>query len=264
MQQNSRPLVSIIIPSYNYGRFLAQTLDSVLRQTYTNWECIIVDDGSKDNSGEIAAEYEKKDKRIRYIYQDNQGIATTRNTGLKNMNGDYVQYLDADDMLPPQKIEMQLAIFEKNKDVDIVYGLFFTDRDGQESKTHKLKTSGQGDLMIQRLCINNFVDTAAPLIKRSAIDKIGLFDPIYEAYEDWEYWFRAAVLGIKFLYCPGEGMDYYYRYGHTSFMTNHRRFVLGGIRLRKHMATQPLKPVWKLYNFYRLIKLVAKKTIYRW
>src|SRR4051812_48468776 len=104
MPDNAKPLVSIIIPSYNYGRFLAQTLDSVLAQTYTNWECIIVDDGSKDNSGEIAAAYEQKDTRIRYIYQQNQGIATTRNTGLQNIKGDYVQYLDADDMLPPEKI----------------------------------------------------------------------------------------------------------------------------------------------------------------
>ncbi len=277
MPDTKKPLVSIIIPSYNYGRFLGQTLDSVISQTYAHWECFVMDDGSTDDTAAIATGYEQRDERIKYIHQQNQGIAATRNNGLKLVTGDYVQFLDADDMLPPEKLEKQISIFEQNSGVDIVYGdalffhtdtpgVFYTDRDGRQSKTHKLKTSGQGDIMIHRLCINNFIDTAAPLIKRSAVDRVGEFDLQYDVYEDWQYWFRAAVLGVRFLYCPGKGMDYYYRYGHTSAMSSAKKAVLCGIRLRAYMATQALSPVWKLYNFYRLMKLVIKKEIYgrRW
>ncbi|MBO7068150.1 MAG: glycosyltransferase family 2 protein [Bacteroidaceae bacterium] len=98
--------VSIIIPIYNVERYLKRALDSVLAQTYQNWEAIMVDDGSTDSSGEIAEQYCRKDKRFTLVKQENQGQGVARNNALKLIKGDYVMYLDPDDMYHPQAMEI--------------------------------------------------------------------------------------------------------------------------------------------------------------
>lgn len=120
MQEN---LVSIIIPCYNQSRFLDDSLGSVLKQTFSNWECIIVDDGSQDNTKEIAALWCKKDKRFSYFYQKNQGLSAARNAGLKKATGNYIQFLDADDFLDTKKIERSLDLI-KNRDANLVVSGF--------------------------------------------------------------------------------------------------------------------------------------------
>ncbi|MCK6601562.1 MAG: glycosyltransferase [Bacteroidetes bacterium] len=102
------PAVSIIIPCYNYGHFLGEALDSVLNQTFQDWEAIIVDDGSTDNSKEVAVAYENKDSRFRYIFQSNSGTSAAKNNGLKNASGRFIQFLDADDYLFPRKLAVQV------------------------------------------------------------------------------------------------------------------------------------------------------------
>ena len=99
------PLVSIIIPCYNQGNLLVNALGSVLKQSLSAWECIIINDGSTDNSAEIAKAFCAKDKRFTYIYQQNGGSATARNTGLKHVQGKYIQFLDADDIIEIYKLE---------------------------------------------------------------------------------------------------------------------------------------------------------------
>ncbi len=271
MTSGEQPLISVIIPCYNYASFLTDALNSVLAQTYSNWECIVIDDGSKDNTAIVTKSFVDKDERFRYVYQQNQGISAARNAGLEISTGTYIQFLDADDMLPPQKFELQLGVFSKMHDADIVYGdalffhndnptVFFTDRDGRESKTRHLKASGRGAEMVRRLCINNFIDTAAPLVKRSLIKKIGPFVAAYPIYQDWHYWFRCAAAGALFIYQPGEGMNYYYRFGHTSAMSNKKQMVNDGIRIRRFMVRY-LPFTLKLYNSYRLFKLLVKKIL---
>ena len=105
-----KPLVSIVIPVFNAERFLAKTLSSVLQQTYENLEIIIVDDGSTDTSGKIAAESAISDPRIRVITQTNAGVASARNTGLHQSSGEYVAFLDADDIWHPTKIARQMDV----------------------------------------------------------------------------------------------------------------------------------------------------------
>src|SRR5437588_6877362 len=110
-------LVTAVIPTYNYGRFVTQALESVLAQTYANIEIIVVDDGSKDDTREQLASYAD---RIRYIYQENQSVAAARNTGIRAAAGDLVAFLDADDVWHPQKVELQMFYLADHPEVGLV------------------------------------------------------------------------------------------------------------------------------------------------
>lgn len=110
----TKPLISIIIPVYNAEKFLPACLDSVLAQTYKNWEAICVNDGSADNSPQILAEYAAKDARFHVINQPNSGLAGARNSGMKTVNGKYLMYLDSDDIWHPQTLEILQNVMEKS------------------------------------------------------------------------------------------------------------------------------------------------------
>jgi glycosyltransferase involved in cell wall biosynthesis len=124
MQSNSNPLVTVIIPAYNYGCFISETLDSLLAQSYQNWECTIVDDGSTDNTREVIAHYLSRDRRFSSIRQANRGASGARNTGLRSAQGKYIKFLDADDLLERRKIEHHVKYLDDHPQVDIVYGSF--------------------------------------------------------------------------------------------------------------------------------------------
>lgn len=113
-------LVSIVTPMYNGARYISQTIDSVLNQTYKNWEMIIIDDGSKDNGPEIVTEYVKRDSRIALVTQSNKGCGAARNNGIKRAKGQYIALLDADDTWNPEFLEAQLLLM-KQKNTELVY-----------------------------------------------------------------------------------------------------------------------------------------------
>src|SRR5262249_32273429 len=121
-EQNISPLVSIIIPSYNYGRFLDETLNCLLDQKLSNWECLVIDDGYTDNTKMVALTFADRDRRIRYFYQENQGQPAARNKGLPFARGKYIQFLDSDDLLEGLKLEVQANFLDNHPDTDIVYG----------------------------------------------------------------------------------------------------------------------------------------------
>jgi glycosyltransferase involved in cell wall biosynthesis len=112
----AEPLVSVIIPCYNYGRYLGDALDSIAAQTYSHWECLVVDDGSTDNTSDVGMQYAEKDSRFSYIYQQNGGVSSARNTALNKAKGKYIQLLDADDMLEPDKLQLQVSLLEENQE----------------------------------------------------------------------------------------------------------------------------------------------------
>lgn len=123
--------VSIIIPCYNQGQYLPEALQSVMNQTYTNWECIIVNDGSLDNTAQVAQKWLKKDARFIYAYKENGGLSSARNNGLNIAKGSYIQFLDSDDFLDKEKIELSLQQLTSvsNKGIQVVISNFrmFTD-----------------------------------------------------------------------------------------------------------------------------------------
>src|ERR1700750_2164810 len=123
VSKNSRApwlLVSVVVPTYNYAHFIGRMFDSLLAQTYTHWECIVVDDGSTDETGQVVARMAERDPRVRYVRQRNQREAVAKNTALNLARGRYVQFLDADDLIEPLKFERQVEFLEANPEADIV------------------------------------------------------------------------------------------------------------------------------------------------
>lgn len=112
-------IISIIITCYNQEHCIQITLASVLSQTYANWECIIIDDGSTDDSAKVIKQFIKEDERFSYVYQDNTGVSKARNTGFTLAKGDYINFLDGDDTFLPEKLEKQLLVFDKHPEVCI-------------------------------------------------------------------------------------------------------------------------------------------------
>jgi len=110
------PLVSVIIPCYNHGKFLGDALNSVIKQTYTHWECIIINDGSTDHTEEISLKWVKKDERIKYYSKANGGLSSARNFGLNRSSGKYIQFLDADDTITPGKFENGIGLLNSDRE----------------------------------------------------------------------------------------------------------------------------------------------------
>jgi glycosyltransferase involved in cell wall biosynthesis len=202
------PLVSVIVPTYNYAHLIDQTLDSVLAQTYRNWECIIVDDGSTDHTADLVAKYAARDPRVRSIHQPNRGQSSARNTGLMAMagSGEYVQFLDADDLIDSRKLEQQIKYMEAHPEVDIVYGRARYFENDVTELHHSLalddtpwlpEISGQGKPVLSALVRQNIMVINSPLIRRRVVDAIGRFNE-QMLNEDWEYWLRCAASGQRF------------------------------------------------------------------
>ncbi len=121
-----KPLVSIIIPNYNGEKFLEECLNSVLNQTYSHWEALVVDDGSQDNSPQIIRKFAEKDKRFLPVFlKENQGVAYARNAAMKKARGKYIAFIDADDVWLEEKLSLQISFMEENK-LDLCYSSYFS------------------------------------------------------------------------------------------------------------------------------------------
>jgi glycosyltransferase involved in cell wall biosynthesis len=204
------PRVSIIVPVYNYAHFLGEALSSVLAQTMDSWECVVVDDGSTDDTPRVVTEYAGRDPRIRYVHQDNRGLAAARNTGIRHSRGAYLQFLDADDRLRPEKIATQASYLDGHPDVDIVIGpAGFFRTEAPDVELHSMhgalsrplapRISEAGDVR-RRLEHYNIMVVIAPLVRRAALDRAGTFNETLRACEDWDLWLRCAIAGCRFEY----------------------------------------------------------------
>ena len=173
--------ISIIMPCYNQGLYLTEALDSVLAQTYPNWECIIVDDGSKDNTAEVAKKYCNKDSRIKYLYQENAGVSAARNNGIAYSRGEYILPLDGDDKIAPDFLELTLKEIKKDRNIRVVY----TDVQyfGARDDVYKLPP-----FTIEQLMGMNVMCVTA-LFRREDFDKTGGYNTnMKEGFEDWDFW----------------------------------------------------------------------------
>src|SRR6266545_4787722 len=174
------PRVTVIIAAYNYAPFIGEALDSVLAQTFADWECVVVDDGSTDATPEIVKQWVARDSRFRYVRQENRGPNTARNVGLSQSSGEYVQFLDADDRLAPSKLAAHARYLDEHPDVDIVYGpatFFRTDepekvlysRDGQLSRP-LMPQVFSGQEALRKLQMFNIMPILAALTRQSVFD----------------------------------------------------------------------------------------------
>lgn len=196
------PRVSIIIPAYNSARFLEEAIESVFAQTYKDYETIVIDDGSTDNTQEVLAPYLD---RIQYIYQHNRGASSARNTGISHSQGEYIAFLDADDIWLPEKLSTQVEYLNNNQDIALVYSLvLWVDVHGKPlDKRNRLSGRLPAGDVFNILYIRNFIITSSVMVRRRLLGTVGLFDESLTHAEDHELWLRIAS---KFKVC---GIDKY-------------------------------------------------------
>ena len=167
------PRVSLIIPTYNHGRFVAQAVESALAQTYGDLQVIVVDDGSTDHTQAILAGY---GTRIHAVTQKNRGVSAARNAGLLAAQGDYFVFLDADDLLPANKLALQVPLLKARPDWGLVYsGYQHVDENGTRI-LHESRPNRQGYVLKDLLRRTLFFPLGAALVRRECLDRVGLFD----------------------------------------------------------------------------------------
>ena len=251
-------LVSIIVPCYNHAHFLDEALQSVLNQTHNKWECIIVNDGSPDNTKVVSAKWTKKDRRFRYVEKENGGLSSARNVGVKISKGDYILPLDADDIIHKSFLKKMVHELNNNSKLAIVtpYSKFFT---GNISNViHELKP--QGSTYHAMLFENNIIATS--LYRKQCWEEVGGYDEqMKKGFEDWEFWIAILKQGWQFKVV--EEFLFFYRKQEKSMLTEtleHHRISNMEYVFNKH------KEIYKnhfdntlKYMFY-LLKLYENKN----
>lgn len=186
------PRFTVVMPAYNAAAYLPQTIESVLSQTFTDFELIIIDDGSKDNTAAIAYNYQEKDKRVKVLPQSNQGVSATRNKGIDRSNSKYIAFIDADDKWLPDNLSFHLQHLEQNPDLGVSYGkVEFLHPDGKH--TGKIARGRLKALQPQHFLYNNPTMTVSNLVVRQQVfQEIGCFDCTMKYSEDLDFLFRVA------------------------------------------------------------------------
>lgn len=192
------PLISVIVPTYNRDQLIEETITSIIRQTYNNWECIIIDDGSTDNTKTIVEKIIKNDNRIYYVLKENGGSASARNEGLKHAKGRYIVFLDSDDLLHPDMLIDHLNIFKEKPQTKITisgYACFYIEKNTIKiikdlDWSNKISENFVHDILFRwdkKFSIHLF----CAMIDRNSIGKI-IFNESLRAKEDWLFWTELA------------------------------------------------------------------------
>lgn len=195
-------MVSIIVPTYNYEKYICDAVDSILNQTFKDFEIIVVDDGSTDDTYKVL---EKYDDRIVYLYQENSGPASARNLGIKKSKGKYICFLDADDMFLPNKLEKQVALMEKERKIGLIYSnyLCIDERNSRILKHYRCKKFSDHRVAFNNLLTYNYINTSTVMIRKACIGKVGLFNEKYSYLEDYDLWVRIGKdYGIDCIHNP--------------------------------------------------------------
>lgn len=262
----NNPKVSIITPTYNSSLFIKRTVESVRAQTFTDWEYLIVDDHSTDNTTELIGEFIRQDPRIKLLQtsQNSGGPATPKNVGVERAVGQYIAFLDHDDEWLPEKLAEQLKIFDNSKDEKLgVISCFLNIRDNDGKLLYKHKKNYRGNI-IERLANGNFIVTSSCVVIKTEIFKeVGLFDIDFKTSDDWDMWLRISKAGYHFDYEPKYLINYI-SHGLNAHMENNNRndqkeFIL---LYNKHKDLFLKYNIKAVGHYYFYIKEYAKARKY--
>ena len=187
------PKVSVVIPCYNSIRYIAETMDTVLNQTHQDFEVLVINDGSTDETPNWVKQLSEKEPRVRMISQPNRGLPAARNTGIKHALGEYIAILDSDDLWEPTKLAKQVNSLDNNPEAGLCYTwTALADSDG--IATGRLAASNaEGNVWRAMTEMNIVCCGSTPLIRRCCFDDVGLFDENLRFSEDWDMWWRIAA-----------------------------------------------------------------------
>jgi glycosyltransferase involved in cell wall biosynthesis len=239
------PKVSVIIPSYNCGQYVTKAIDSVLEQTYKEYEIILVDDGSKDGTKKTVEKY-LQFINFNYIYQQNKGLAAARNIGIRNARGKYIALLDADDWWSPTKLEKQIKVFEGDSEIELVHSNVYVAYEENKEKIEPYCMNIDYNKLSKKKLFEKILfweaDICVPtiIIKKTLLDKVGYFDEklSYLGCEDREFCLRA------------------FRGSKTFFINDYLAYYLQ----RKNSMTKDLNKMQKAREY--LIEKTIKETGY--
>jgi glycosyltransferase involved in cell wall biosynthesis len=183
--------ISVIIPVYNAERTILETIESVRQQTFSNFEIIVINDGSTDQTLELLQSV--KDERLKIFCYNNSGLSVARNRGLVHATGEFIAFLDADDLWTSDKLELQLLALQQHPEAGVAYSwTYFMDEQGKSS-IPGVSIFFEGDVQ-PNLLVNNFLASGSnPLIRWQAIESVGGFDPTCSGCADWDYWLRLSA-----------------------------------------------------------------------
>jgi len=228
-------VISVIIPTYNHANYILETLDSVFAQTYNDYEVIVVNDGSPDNTAEILRPLATAGQ-IRYIEQPNQGQATARNRGLSEATGEFIAFMDDDDLWPPDKLEWQVEILRANQRLVAIGGEMLTINGCGEPIADKRLTAGNVSRM-ELYCGNPFASPGQVLIRRNALEAVGGFDTTIWGSDDLDLWFRMLEVG-DIAKVQSLALKYRIHESNASHMKE-RMLVNTKAVITKHLAKEP-------------------------
>jgi glycosyltransferase involved in cell wall biosynthesis len=261
--------ISVVIPVYNGEKCIRESVESVLKQTFLDIEVIVINDGSTDTTLEIIQSI--TDSRLKIFSYINAGLAASRNRGITHSTGEYISFIDADDLWTVNKLESQFQALQENKKAAVAYS--WTDYIDDQSKFLKAgrRITATGDIYNQLLVVNFLENGSNPLITREALTTVGGFDESLPAAEDWDMWLRLAA-GYEFILVPEAQI--LYRVSVNSMSANLKRqegaclqvietaFTHSRATSLQHLKKFSLAQIYKYLTFKALE--VPPKNLQRW
>lgn len=242
---SAQPLISVVVPTYNYANYILSALSSVSEQSFTEWECIVVDDGSTDQTRALVTEFiaAHPGQDFRYVYIDNSGTSVAKNTGIDLARGKYIQFLDADDLLSTDKLAIHGGIIQST-DCAVVFSrsVFFKEGPGQQEEAVARYPEGflasaslAEEQLLAALIRNNVVTISSPLVHTELLVRAGKFQLDLKNNEDWLLWFKVALWKPIFIF-DGDGRSFTkIRIHSNSAMRSHQNMFLGEVVVRNEM-----------------------------
>jgi glycosyltransferase involved in cell wall biosynthesis len=259
MNGNTRK-ISVVMAVYNGEPHMREAIESIVSQTFSDFEYILLDDGSSDGTLEILQEYEKRDKRIRVLQnQGNIGLTKSLNKGILASRGEYVARMDADDISHPKRFELQTAFLDSNQNCGVV-GSWYVKIDEQGKELWRKKLPLKDEEIKNLLIKSNVFPHASAMVRRAALDKVGLYNESWKLSQDYELWFRIGSqyeIGV----IP-EFLIYSRISGSSLTNARNREQILYGLRAQRSAIRRGQYPKSAyIFFFRRLLYLLVPITL---
>ena len=266
MGVNKNPLISVVITTYNRENLVVRALKSVLIQTFKDFEILVVDDGSTDNTHQAIQEIQKEDKRVIYIYQENKGWPSALNTGIFNAKSRYIAFLDSDDEWLPEKLEKQVAFLENNKSFDGVtcYGNIIVD-DREKIKLGILKQSDHYGNQLKNFINGDFPSIPSSLLlKKEIFEKVGYYDEFLKLSTDADMMIRIFKTGFKIGVIKEVFFNYYIHQQNLTGITAEAKIKSINQRINETVyILNKYKEVYDKYSKAKSLMLRYLSTFYK-
>ena len=246
-------LVSICIPAYNADKFISKALSSVREQTFPDWELIVTEDGSEDNTEELVNDFACEiQQHVHYQrHENNQGLPATRNSGIKKAKGKFIALLDADDYWTPNHLESIVSLFKRDN-AEIVHSgsILFDEESGRELSIRAPTPEQINKFPLSLYNHNYIIQPSSAVIDRNVFNRIQYFDINFKICDDLDFWFRAARSGYRILYTDQQTC--YYR-KHSSALSSRSRDLVEEVALvyKKHLD-------WSAFPLAQRLKITSR------